>query len=56
MINCPNCKSLVKELVACDVCSKIGCVRCVLRVNKKWTCEKCKSGRIEKSDLWSMFG
>ncbi|MBM3228786.1 hypothetical protein FJZ20_02805 [Candidatus Pacearchaeota archaeon] len=70
-ISCPNCSQLVIELMACDSCQTIGCIRCVSKSNKQWLCPNCKSGRpkenvniIEKnpemkkesSDLFSMFG
>jgi len=58
MIDCPNCRSRVRELVACDICEKIGCIKCITRFEKKWTCRECASGEVktEESGLWDMFG
>lgn len=69
-IYCPNCNSISTELLACDSCQIVGCVRCVTKLNKQWLCHNCKTGKpiedkpVEKreelkkesSDLFSMFG
>jgi hypothetical protein len=70
-IYCPNCNSISTELLACDSCETVGCIRCVIKFNKQFLCHNCKSGRpkenektVEKnqemkkeaSDLFSMFG
>jgi hypothetical protein len=63
MISCPSCGSAVTELVACDTCNRVGCVRCVVRSGKQWTCNECKTGirtvetKAKNADgLFSMFG
>ena len=64
MMNCPNCKSAVLELMACDRCNTVGCVRCVTRSNRQWVCKSCRTGEpahaaaAPKSEggLFSMFG
>lgn len=43
-VDCPNCGVAVHELVSCDSCQTIGCVRCIVRHNRQWVCGKCKSG------------
>lgn len=63
-LNCPRCGIQARELVGCDVCSNIGCVRCITKYNKKWVCEKCRSGQYVQSEqeidvasaVSSMFG
>lgn len=60
-LNCPNCGKLVTELLDCDSCQTIGCIRCVRRSNKQWLCHNCKNGIVvekkeETSELFSMFG
>lgn len=57
MIDCPNCRSRVMELVACDLCQSIGCIKCITRFEKRWACKECKSGESkEESSLFDMFG
>lgn len=60
-MNCPNCNSPAGELLVCDRCNSVGCVRCVIKKGKEWVCEKCKSGVVvaeanPESALGYMFG
>jgi methionyl-tRNA synthetase len=39
---CPRCQSKVNELVECDNCGTIGCIRCIKKSYGKWICFKCE--------------
>ncbi len=54
-IFCPNCKSKAKELIECENCNKIGCIKCFLKVKGKWLCESCRKGEAKEASLFSMF-
>jgi len=61
-VKCPICSNLVTELLSCDNCQAIGCIRCIVRFGKQSVCHNCKSEkRIEGSKeagetgLFSMF-
>ena len=61
-LQCPSCNNFVTELVACDSCETVGCIRCVIRTNKQWLCHTCKDKKPEQieeknetADLFSMF-
>lgn len=62
-LKCPRCNSLVAELIECDSCNTIGCIKCVRKYNKQWVCDGCKSSNkylqetVKASEnLFSMFG
>ncbi len=61
-LKCPNCSSEIIELMSCDSCKTIGCIRCISRSSKQWLCHNCKAGNMEivpkeaGGDLFSMFG
>jgi len=44
---CPRCQSKVNELIECDNCGTIGCIRCVKKSYGKWICFKCETIKIE---------
>jgi len=39
---CPRCSSKVNELIECDNCGAIGCMRCMKKSYGKWICHKCE--------------
>ena len=39
---CPRCGSRSNELIECDNCGTIGCVRCIRKKYGKWVCFKCE--------------
>ena len=39
---CPRCGSKSNELIECDNCGTIGCVRCIRKSYGKWICHKCE--------------
>jgi len=39
---CPRCSSKVDELIECDNCGTIGCIRCMKKSYGKWVCHKCE--------------
>jgi hypothetical protein len=39
---CPRCGSRSNELMECDACSAIGCIRCMKKSYGKWICYKCE--------------
>ncbi len=39
---CPRCGSKSNELMECDACSTIGCIRCMRKSYGKWVCFKCE--------------
>lgn len=61
-IVCPRCGKQSDELIECDSCKTVGCVRCITKYNKQWICNDCKSGRpaasaqTPESALAAMFG
>lgn len=61
-IVCPRCRRQSDELIECESCGTIGCVRCITKHNKQWICNDCKNGRspvsssTPESALASMFG
>lgn len=60
-IRCPRCNFQTSELIECDSCKTIGCIRCITKYNKQWICGNCKSGsqyssNSPESALSSMFG
>ena len=44
---CPRCQSKVNELVECDNCGTIGCIRCIKKSYGKWVCFKCETPETE---------
>ena len=44
---CPRCQSKVNELIECDNCGSIGCIRCVKKSYGKWICFKCEIPETE---------
>lgn len=65
-LECPRCKSRVRELMDCDNCGTIGCMRCMKKSYGKWVCYSCEeperyypemSEEKDVSDAFSaMFG
>lgn len=60
-LRCPRCNSITKELIECDSCKVIGCIKCIAKYNKQWMCGNCKSGKpysasTPESAIASMFG
>ena len=47
---CPRCNSKSNELIECDACGTIGCIRCMKKSYGKWICFKCKSPEEERRD------
>ncbi|MDI6825723.1 MAG: hypothetical protein QMD36_00815 [Candidatus Aenigmarchaeota archaeon] len=47
---CPKCGSKVNELIECDNCGSIGCIRCVRKSYGKWICFKCETPEKEYSE------
>ena len=39
---CPRCGSRSNELIECDNCETIGCIRCVRKKYSKWVCFRCE--------------
>ena len=39
---CPRCSSRSNELMECDNCGTIGCIRCMKKSYGKWVCHKCE--------------
>jgi len=33
------------EMVECESCSTIGCVRCITKSGNRWLCGNCKDGK-----------
>ncbi len=48
---CPRCQSKVNELVECDNCGTIGCIRCVKKSYGKWVCFKCETPQVETQEI-----
>jgi len=48
---CPRCQSKVNELVECDNCGTIGCIRCVKKSYGKWICFKCEIPQTETQEI-----
>ena len=44
---CPRCASKVNELMECDSCRTIGCIRCMKKSYGKWVCHKCEEPEKE---------
>lgn len=64
-IKCPSCGTFTAELIECDVCNRIGCIRCVMKRSRQWICSGCKGDKpyvaqtesqTAESALSSMFG
>jgi len=58
-LKCPRCGATTSELLECDVCKTIGCIKCIIKHSRQWVCDKCKdSGYAEspESALSAMFG
>ncbi len=64
-ISCPRCGASAQELIECEGCKSIGCVKCIAKRNKQWVCGDCKDGtqygsqpssQSAESALASMFG
>jgi len=64
-INCPRCGASTVELIECESCKNIGCVKCITKRNRQWVCGDCKNGtqyssqsssQSAESALASMFG
>jgi len=43
-INCPRCGLQATEMVECEGCNIIGCVRCITKHNGRWMCGGCRNG------------
>ena len=41
-IFCPRCGSKSNELIECDNCGTIGCIRCIRKSYGRWICHKCE--------------
>jgi len=39
---CPRCGSKSNELMECDNCGAIGCIRCMRKSYGNWICHKCE--------------
>jgi len=39
---CPRCGSKSNELIECDNCGTIGCIRCMRKSYGNWICFKCE--------------
>jgi len=48
---CPRCQSKVTELIECENCGTIGCIRCVKKSYGKWICFKCETPQIETPEI-----
>lgn len=58
-LKCPRCKAVTVELIECESCKIIGCVKCITKRNKQWVCGNCKTGMqttTAESSLSAMFG
>lgn len=63
-MKCPRCNSVTRELIVCDSCQTVGCIKCITKYSKQWICGECKSGgryssqesSSPESALASMFG
>ncbi|MBS3055320.1 MAG: hypothetical protein J4452_02405 [Candidatus Aenigmarchaeota archaeon] len=60
-IKCPRCDSQSKELIECESCKKIGCVKCITQRSKQWLCGDCRLGNTyqptnDPSPLSAIFG
>jgi len=62
-IVCPRCGKQSDELIECESCKIIGCIRCITKSNKQWICSDCKNGKVSvgstqtpESALAAMFG
>lgn len=58
-LKCPNCGNLVTELLSCENCKAIGCIRCIVKSGKQWICSNCKNQittEPTEAGLFSMFG
>ncbi|MGC8812180.1 MAG: hypothetical protein ACP5O8_01165 [Candidatus Aenigmatarchaeota archaeon] len=55
---CPRCSNETRELVACDRCKEIGCVRCIVKKGKEWLCDRCRKEEKQEPEsvLASLFG
>jgi hypothetical protein len=42
---CPRCGSKSNELMECDNCGAIGCIRCMRKSYGKWICHRCETPR-----------
>ena len=42
-IVCPRCGSKSNELIECDNCGAIGCIRCVRKSYGNWICHNCEA-------------
>jgi len=45
---CPRCHSKSNELIECDYCGAIGCIRCIRKSYGKWICFKCEAPKYEE--------
>jgi hypothetical protein len=41
-LTCPRCGLAAPELIECESCKIIGCVRCITKQGLQWICGKCK--------------
>jgi len=48
---CPRCGSKSNELIECDSCGTIGCIRCVKKSYGKWICFKCEAPKTEEEKM-----
>lgn len=39
---CPRCSSRINELMECDNCGTIGCIKCMKKSYGKWVCFRCE--------------
>ena len=45
---CPRCNSKSNELIECDACGTIGCIRCMRKSYGKWVCFRCEKPKHEE--------
>lgn len=55
-VRCPYCKNITNELMSCDNCNKIGCVRCIIKHSNQWLCVDCRKISSNQSAFPKWFG
>jgi hypothetical protein len=58
-LKCPRCNAATTELIECEICKTIGCIKCITKYNKQWICGNCRSRETSQSPesaLAAMFG
>ena len=41
-LKCPRCGFAAPELIECESCKIIGCIKCITKKSDRWICEKCR--------------